>query len=221
VRPSPAQARLLGCIDDHGRDGDEVLAGIEGRNELRWSLYVERLGSQVDSRETPMSIGLGHSSDTDILLRPASLPRVGQATVHACVTRGWLDTGRTREVTTPCIGVCWKGWGDGLWTARFACVDITDDGRIALGLWRQRQMAAPPTPVPRLEGRDREIVALADAAQRLGFALAPTSVAAKGAARRLKREGWVTRGFIGASTGSVLPSPSGQVEVHPDSADIA
>lgn len=218
--PTDAQARLLGCVTDHGRDGDPVLAEV-APGASRWSLYVPRLGSQVDAREIPMSVGLGHYSDTDVLLRPASLPRVGEATVHACVSRGWLDTARSREITTRCLGVCWKGWGDGLWTVRVACMDITDDGRIALGLWRQAKLTEPPAPAPRLEGRDREIVALADQAQRLGFALAPSTPAAKADARRLKREGWITRGFISASTSSVQPSPMGQVEVHPESADIA
>lgn len=216
--PSNAQARLLACVEDHARDGDEVLA--EGEVH-RWLLYVERLGSQVDAHRTPMSVGLAHYSDTDVLLVEASLPRVGAATVRACAKRGWLDVTQTREVTTPCVGVCWKGWGDGLWTVSLAVVDITDDGRIALGLWRQAKLAEPCAPAPRLEGRDRQIVALAEHAERLGFALAPTSAESKADARRLKREGWVTRGFIGASVRSVLASPTGQVEVHPETADVA
>lgn len=122
--------------------------------------------------------------------------RTRRATVTACVRHGWLEID-----PEDC-----EAW-------------VTDDGRIALGLWRQRKLSEPALPLPVLADDDRRVVTLADEALRLGYKLAPSSDDAKAQARRLRRDGWVKRGFIGASTSSVEPTPMATVEVNPGAAD--
>lgn len=216
--PSDAQAALLGSIDDHRRDGDDVFAGDEHGNTMI-SLYVERLGSQVPRHSSPMSVGLGSYEDTDVLLRYAALQSVRRATLQACITHGWLNADHEREITTACIGVAWKGHGNHLWTVTLPAIAITDDGRIALGLWRQRKLEAPPVAAPVLDGADRAVVAASLEAVALGCRLVPVSDEARKQARRLKREGWIGRGMVGASATCILPTPIAIVEVAPESAD--
>lgn len=98
---------------------------------------------------------------------------------------------------------------------------LTEDGELALGLWRERKLHAPPAPTPTLTGRDRDVVELAARAAALGYRLAPREDQARRQARRLTREGWVTRGSLGPGTRTLAPTALGQVEVDPDSADRA
>ena len=217
--PSDAQALLLGCVESHGLEGDEVLAGIQdGGPQL--SLYVERTGAQVDRRCTPMSVGLGHLEDTDILAVPATLARVRMATFRACERNGWLDITRSREIVTKCLGVCWKGYGDAHWHVALACVDLTDGGTIALGLWRQRKMSAPPAAAPEMNGREREVAELAQRALELGYALCARKPARQ-EARRMKRAGWFDRNgcWVANNASGLVPSSMAVVELRPELAD--
>ena len=120
-------------------------------------------------------------------------------------------------ITTQRLGVCWTV---GAKEYELREVRLTEDGQIALGAWRHRKLTAPPPPIPVLTGREREIVELADRAIRFGFRLVPKDKAAKAEARRLTRAGWVGRGWIGASTGTIEPTALGEVEVAPVNADL-
>jgi hypothetical protein len=149
-------------------------------------------------------------------LVPATLEDPRRVTVLACVRHGWLNMDREITVTSQRFGRCWT-MAPQEYTVRL--LDLTEDGTIAVGVWRQRKMAAPPAPTPTLAGEDREVVALAENAVRLGYRLAPRTDEARAQSRRLAREGWVERGHLGVGTRTVKPTALGAVEVNPDAAD--
>lgn len=211
--PSDAQAAALALVAEFERDG--------------LPLYWPRLlsGEQDDlggqSRAVLWSEHEDRQSDTSQFMpvapAPADLPR--KVTLHACVRHGWLDASSERVLASG------LGHPPVVWSARppepviLRELALAEDGTLALGLWRQRKLTAPAPEPPPLTGRDREIVALAEHAVRLGFRIAPRDDRARADARRLAREGWVTRGRLGASVRTVLPTAVAQVEVNPTAAD--
>lgn len=211
--PSSAQAALLSCIGEHERDDEYVLAyeGGEARG-TKIGLVLER-----DDHGPLLSVQHFVSLDPGLAtLVPASLEFPRRATFDACIRNEWITlSDHVVTVTSQRLGRCFTLEPK---TYELGQLNLTEDGLLALNVWRQRKLAEPPAD-PALEGRDREIVALAEHAVRLGFRLAPRTDEAKKDARRLRREGWVVRGHIGASTSSVVPTAMGAVEVNPGAAD--
>lgn len=147
--------------------------------------------------------------------------RPRKTTLRSCIRHGWVNSVHERILACGLRhpAVMWSGHPPGGMVLRE--LSLTEDGVIALGLWRHRKLTAPQVPEPTLAGRDREIVALAERAVRCGFRLAPCSDNARADARRLAREGWTTQGAFGVGVQAVLPTARGQVEVNPAAADSA
>jgi hypothetical protein len=120
------------------------------------------------------------------------------ATISIAIREGWIfDEG--------------EGW-----------YSLGEDGLLALGLWRERKLKAPPAPTPTLTGRDRDVVALAAQALQLGYVLCPApQPAPRREANRLTREGWITRCWVANDARGMVPTPLASVEVEPETADIA
>lgn len=203
--PSDAQATLLALIADYeGRD--ELVewdsnAPEDGHRPSAARLYVERVDRENNTARLEMACGWTYAH------------RV--ATVKACIKHGWLNDLHRREINVP------KTKWTRAHTYALAQLDTTEDGVIALGLWRHRKLTAPPKPAPTLAGHDYEVVALADRAARLGYRVVPHSDDARATARRLKRAGWIERGHVGASALSIIPTAMGVVEVNAEAADVA
>lgn len=202
--PSDAQAAVLALIEGHAEQGAAVEWDTNPEQDsYRRSaarLYVEQIDRVNDTgRLEPAD---GHTYAHRVV------------SVRACVAHGWLSDLHKRQIHAPRTQ----------WTREhvfeLSQLDFTEDGVIALGLWRHRKLNAPQKPAPVLAGREYEAVALADRAIRLGYRLVPVSNDARDEARRLKRQGWVTRGFVGAHATSIYPSAAGVVEVNPEAADV-
>lgn len=219
--PSDAQAALLACLQQHDLDGEQVYTGVHTVRESRGSkagLFVERTSAEVHPSRKPPSILYRDHDERDILLVYASMAEARIATLGACARRSWIAERGTRQIRTKCVGVCWRGAGDE-WDATVTVLDITEDGVIALGLWRQRKLAKPAETLA-LNGGDRELVALAHRARELGFVLLPDTDDAKRHARQLARTPFARRGWGGGvGTRSLEPTALGAVEVSPETAD--
>lgn len=210
--PSDPQAAVLACIQTHEQAGEYLLAG-DGSGH-RTALVVERT-DHGPLHGVEMFVAIDESVSA---LVPAEHEFPLTASVAACVRHGWLTMDHEVTVTSQRFG---RAWTMGPREYVLRQLDITEDGVIALGLWRERKLNAPPTATPTLRGRDLEIVALAEHAHRLGFRLAPREDQARADARRLAREGWVTRSYLGAGVRTLVPTALGSVEVAPDRADSA
>jgi hypothetical protein len=214
--PSDAQATVLACVQEHDRNGEQVYAGTSGGSRV--GLYVERTTAELHPSSVPPAVLMPQPDAGDVLLPYAGVKEVRLATLQACVRHGWLDTVRTRAITTKCIGVAWRPAGNP-WDATVSVVDLTEDGTIALGAWRQRRLAAPVETLS-LAPADRELLELAERANRLGFVLLPGTDQAKREARRLARGPFAQRGWgAGVGTRSLEPTALGVVEVNPAVAD--
>jgi hypothetical protein len=66
---------------------------------------------------------------------------------------------------------------------------LTQDGTIALGVWRERKLHTQPAPTPALSGRDRAVVELAARALALGTAWRPVMTR-----RGVRHAAWHARG---------------------------
>lgn len=202
-RLSDPQAAVLSTVAEHEQAGRELFWRPTRSFRSRAGLALEH----VDR--------VANVSTWDLF----TVAAVKTRSVQACVTHGWVDA--THEL------VLASGLRDpGLvWSSRAPEPEIllqlrlTEDGQIALGVWRERKLAAPPTPNPVLAGSDRDVVELATRAAALGYRLAPRDEVARRQARRLTRAGWVQRGCLGAGTRTLIPTALGQVEVDPQSAD--
>lgn len=221
-RPSDAQARFLACLEEHRAAGEPVLGFNHSCTIIgtqKRSIYVSLVVERPDHGNTN---GVEYFVDIDESMPAllfANLNRTRVATLWACERHGWVDRPREHDVTTQHIGTSWT-----MEPKTYTLVElaITDDGRIALGLWQQALHAAPPTPEPVLAGVDRELVRLAYDCNRHGFALMPVTKAAKLEARRLAKGPFAERGWgAGSSTLSLEPSAAGQIAVAPESADTA
>lgn len=95
---------------------------------------------------------------------------------------------------------------------------LTEDGTIALGLWRQRKLRSPPATLPELTDRERDVVELAQRALELGYALCARKPA-RDEARRMRRAGWITDCWIANAARGLVPTPLALVEIRPDQAD--
>ncbi len=192
--PSDAQAAALALVAEFAASGAALYWPKRGIGEQDDHGSGSRAGLWTEQEDREAN----SSRFVPARLRSGSgcdLPR--KVTMNACIRHGWLDVAQERELA------------------------LTEDGTLALGLWRHRKLTAPPAESPTLTGRDHEIVALAERAHRLGFRLAPREDQARAAARRLAREGWVTRGCLGAGVRTLVPTAVGSVEVNPQAADSA
>lgn len=143
-------------------------------------------------------------------------PRVRVATVKACLRWGWLDDLHRREYHYRQL--YYGGQKSKRCTWNLTQLDTTEDGIIALGLWRERKLNAPPPPMPELADEEREIVQLANRALELGYALSPREPARK-QARRLIRDGWFETCHIANSAYGLVPTAMAYVEIKPENAD--
>jgi len=212
--PSDAQARALGLVSEYALAAATLYWPRQATGEeqdfehrSRAELWTEHEDREAGSRFVP----LGWS---------CSLPRM--VTLHACIGHGWIAATHelllARGLTAPNVFDLTGRDPDPVVLRELG---LTEDGTLALGLWRHRKLTAPPS-APTLAGRDREIVALAEHAARLGFRLAPSPDAqARADARRLAREGWVSRGYLGTGVRTLVPTACGEVEVNPQAADTA
>lgn len=95
---------------------------------------------------------------------------------------------------------------------------LTEDGVIALDLWRQRKLRTPPPKLPELTDREREIMELAQRALELGYCLCARRPA-RAEARRMRHAGWITDCWVANAARGLVPTPLALVEVRPDQAD--
>ncbi len=199
--PSDAQARLLGAIDD---TSDIVEFGADTKDS--WAnLVVERVDRE-------RNVSRFESLDGGYYSR-----RHRRVTVQSCLRAGWLSDLHERTLSLPP-----SAWHPRARVWRLKQLDMTEDGVIALGLWRERKLQSPPPEAPRLSDRGQEIVELAQRALELGYTLCPRKPA-RSEARALRRAGWFTPGgcWVANSASGLVPSPMAVVQVRPASADVA
>ena len=200
---SNAQARLLACLESHG--DEDVLA-------VAYDYYTTLVVARDD--HGPL-YGVDYFVRIDpslVALVPASLPHARTATVRACARHGWIIAGHQTTLTSQRLGTCWTADER---EYKLQPLALTEDGMIALGIWRQR-VAALPEPV--LSEREREVVAASVQAARLGYVLVPMTDEARAEARRMARGPWVARDFVGISARSLVPTATGEMEIIEGSA---
>lgn len=195
--PSRAQAALLALIADHEADGHAVEWQAERNDTYRPSrarLYVERVDREKNCSR----------------FEPADGGRYAHrlATVRACLRHGWLSILHERTITGER-----RDW-------QLAQLDLTEDGVIALGLWRERRLRAVPAPLPTMTTHEREIAELAQRALELGYALCAREPV-RDEARRMRRAGWFTPHgcWVANSATGLVPTPITLVELRPEHAD--
>lgn len=134
------------------------------------------------------------------------------ATVEACERHGWISLlhERTKQM---------KAWDGAPLSLRLRQLDLTEDGVIALGLWRERKLHSPPPELPTLNECEREIIELAQRAYDLGYALCAREPARK-EAREMRKAGWWEGCWVANSVTGLVPSPLAVVEVFPERADM-
>lgn len=201
--PSDAQARLLSRVSDLEREGREVFWTTE-QGHARAAIFYEK-----EDRERHIA-GFEHLFR---LYREQPMVK----TVRAAIRAGWLDDTHERIFSSglPLIGVI------------YACDDpdpvvveqltLTEDGRIALGVWRERKMAAPPVQLE-ISDREREVIELADRALKLGYALCAREPARQ-EARRMKKAGLLNGCWVAHNPDGLVPAAPAVVEVFPERAD--
>jgi hypothetical protein len=201
--PSDAQAALLALIAEREADGEAVewnrTPDYDDRPSRAW-LRVERIDREANTVRFESADG--------------GYDRHRVATVRACLNAGWLDGLQTRILRFPR-----DQWHrrDRYWDMQQ--LDLTEDGVIALGVWRERKLNAPPAPLPTLAGREREIAELAQRAYELGYALSPRKPARR-EARRMLKDGWFTGCWLANAAYGLVPSPMTLVEIRPELADV-
>jgi hypothetical protein len=201
--PSDAQAALLALIAEHESEGRTV----------EWNRTPD-----YDDRPSRACLRIEHIDREANTVRYDSADggrdRHRVATVRACLNAGWLDGLHTRILRFPR-----DQWHrrDRYWDMQQ--LDLTEDGVIALGVWRERKLNAPPAPLPTLAGRERDIAELALRAYELGYALSPREPARR-EARQMRRTGWFTTCWLANAAYGLVPSPMTLVELRPDEADV-
>ncbi len=203
--PSDAQATLLGLV--------QRLNG-EGR-EIEW-----RSGCERDYRPSRADLAyevVDREKDTARLESADEGRREHRiVTVEACERAGWLHLLHERSMLIKRRRYYPSDPTEETW--RLRQLDLTEDGVIALGLWRERKLHAAPAPLPSLTERETEIVELAGRALELGYALCAREPARK-EAKRMRKAGWWDGCWVANSVSGLVPSPLAVVEVFPDRAD--
>ncbi len=213
--PSAAQAALLALIAEH----DEREINVEWCASV--TLHVTPR-PYADSQHHPHRARLyvevvdrvKHQSRFDMADGWTYAHRL--VTVQSCLGRGWLSGLHQRHVEFPADEYTQRQ------TWHLRQLDLTEDGVIALGLWRERKLKAPPVAMPSLSAREREIAELALRAHELGYALCARKPA-RAEARRMRDAGWFTRHgcWVANNATGLVASPMAVVELRPDAADIA
>jgi hypothetical protein len=207
--PSDSQARVLSEIEHHAAQDEEVFwKPVEGNGRELATLFYERL-----DRET-------NRGGLEYLFWGSDYKPI-EATIRALAREGWVDDSHERVDVSglPIIGVHY--WGtekpEPVFTRELT---LTEDGVIALGLWRQRRARATPDTPSALSDREREVVELATRALELGYGLSAREPARK-EARQLRKQGWFERrgAWIANSASALVPSASALCEVRPEKAD--
>ena len=206
--PSDAQARCLAFIHSHPRevlwphrcdDSTDDMGGVPVPHEYRPSRA--NLCEIHTAPALPVVVG----ADTGERLRPVwPDPKVRVSTLRSVIAAGWVNLSAG--------GVSLRE------AALLRALSLTDDGRIAIGLWRREQATAPESV---MTDRERAVVELAVRARALGFVVVPETDEARALARAMRRGGWIYRGFVGASARSVEATAIARVEVDPGAADKA
>lgn len=208
--PSDAQARCLAFIDSHPR---EVLwphrceDGVPVPHDYRQSRA--KLCEIAHARPGVLVVGGTDPGELPRTVWPD--PKILSSTLRAVIAAGWVHLSAGGVEDTVMRGPLREA-------AILRALSLTDDGRIALGLWRNRQAAAPAVV---MNDRERVVVELAVRARALGFVVVPETDEARALARAMRRGGWIYRGFVGASARSVEATAIARVEVDPGAADKA
>lgn len=195
--PSNAQAALLAVLAEHEAAGRQVEWQVPNASFDRPA--AARLWTDIE----PLVPADGWTN----------MHRV--VTVEACLRAGWLDGAQERTIDWPATAYRLR---PETWHLRQ--LDLTEDGVIALGLWRARRLNAAPAPLPRLTEREREIVELAQRAHELGYALCARKPA-RLEARRMRRAGWLGECWVANHAAGLVPTPMAICEVRPEMADTA
>ena len=212
--PPDAQAGLLAVVQEHANSGETVEWLKNAADTWAWTgyrtsmavLYVEQIDRE---RNTGCLVPLDQGRRSRRL-----------TTLNSCTRYGWLaDAGERmhiarRRVYSPDRQEHIEQ-SDTWW---LHALELTEDGLIALGVWRERKLKAPPAPSPTLSDREREIAELAARAIELGYCLSPREPARK-EARRLRREGWFGGCWIANSAYGLVPTALTLCEIRPDAAD--
>lgn len=185
--PSDAQGRFLAEV--------ETFEPVEVADEVsRFEELPEghRGGLTMTGKRAPLECG----------------HRVRIETLTVCVREGWVSDHAfyVRHDIRAETGLTY-------WWERCRETLLTEDGVIALGLWRQKLARRPPEELS-IEGADRDLIRAAAIAYEHGFALAPVSDEARGNARRLARGAFARRCFLGNSVRGLTVTAIGQVEAR-------
>lgn len=202
--PSDAQAALLVLLAEHDEDGRTVewcaIGDEDDYRPGRARLYVEVIDREANTGRFESADGYRHAHRL--------------ATVQACLRHGWLSDLHQRTLTWPAS----RHRPARTWEMRQ--LDATQDGVIALGLWRERKLNGPPAALPALTDRQRAVVELAQRARELGYALCALEPS-RLEARRMRRAGWFTGCWVANSATGLVPTPIAVVEIRPEQADTA
>lgn len=211
--PSDAQARLLRLVDAFERQ-DEAVEWLTNADDTHWRGYrpsfarllVERVDREADTAKFWPAI-------------ETRADEVRLTTLRASLKAGWLE-GSERMVIVPShrYSLQLRRHVETKETFWLRSLSLTEDGRIAFGVWLERRLKADPPPLPRLDERQREIVALAQRAHELGYALCARKPA-RDEARRMRKDGWWHGCWVANSATGLVPSPLALVEVFPEKAD--
>jgi hypothetical protein len=196
--PSDAQARLLSRVAELERDGHDVF-WLPEPSGSKAAVFYERIDRD---RNRAAFERLWHANREQALV----------PTVRAVVREGWLDATHERVFANGLPLIC-------VYYGAVQQLDLTEDGKIALGVWRERKMAAPPETVE-LSDREREVIELADRALALGYVLCAREPARQ-EARKMRRAGLFDGCWVGHHPSGLVPAAPAVVEVFPDRADRA
>jgi hypothetical protein len=204
-RASQAQAALLALVAEHEERGVAIewttATDDDTYRPSRARLYVEVIDREANTSRFDMADGHTYAH------------RV--ATVEACVKAGWLSILHERTINWPA-----SEWNRRSRTWLMRQIDLTEDGVIAAGVWRERRLNADPEPLPTMTDREREIAELAQRAYDLGYALCARTDVRK-EATRMRRAGWFRGCWIANSAHGLVPTPMAVVELRPERADRA
>lgn len=208
--PTDAQARVIAYLAEHEAQGRQLFwfppPEPDASAHERWLAASRAHSDWADLAEETMDRERNTSR-----FSAYSTPQVRVRSLAACVKAGWISTLHERIFASGVRGA------DNQTTMKQ--LDVTAEGDLALGVWRQRKARTPPeTPV--LAVTDRAVIDLALRARDLGYAITPVTEDARTEARRMRKDGWIGRGSIGRSATSIVPTSTAIVEVDPDRADM-
>lgn len=212
--PSDAQAALLNLIAERGEAGDTV-EWLTNPDQLGWHGPKSKAALLVEHVDRTRNTSTFQLADDGLWQHRLS-------TLRACLRHGWLaDAGeRTATRSYRAYSVRRKERIHRSETWWLTALELTEDGVIALGRWRERKLQSPPPELPVLTDHQREIIELAQRAYDLGYALCARKPA-RAEARKMRRDGWWDGCWVANSATGLVPSPLAVAEVFPERADEA